>query len=523
MAVGKNFLENLTVAMYENSFTVYREFIQNAADSVDKAISTGLMDKEDAVIDIHIEYNKRRISVYDNAMGIPMRYFKKIMTDVADSEKDRNTEKGFRGIGRLAGLGYCDNLTFRTSAKGENKESIITWDGVKLKEIVADPTEHPSSDELIEMITDIQFVDTKEEEHFFEVIMNDVIFESDDLLDQKQVINYLQTVAPVPYANFFIFSLKIHEFAKKEGFKIDEYTVLVNGNPLFKPYKTRLYEGTEDSRKEYDEINDVEFKTFLGTDGKPIAWMWYGIAKYEKYIPIVNTMRCIRLRKENIQIGDEDTLGYAKGYFKEPRGNGYFIGELFIVDNNLIPNARRDYFNPTPALKSFEQIVHDFFYSELYDLYHYASKVRSAQKSLANFVEKEKEFEEKIKSGGFIDGEEKEVAKKEIEETREKVAKAKRELENRRKDATNNEVLGKVFSEIEKTYKSDESKETDKLKSYEKKESNEKGNKYLTQSLSKYGKKEQKLIAKIYVIIKSMLPKDMAEMVVKKIQEELCK
>ena len=37
-------------------------------------------------------------------------------------------------------------------------------------------------------------------------------------------------------------------------------------------------------------------------------------------------MRCIRLRKENIQIGDEDTIGYAKGYFKEPRGNGYFIG-----------------------------------------------------------------------------------------------------------------------------------------------------------------------------------------------------
>ena len=51
----------------------------------------------------------------------------------------------------------------------------------------------------------------------------------------------------------------------------------------------------------------------------------------------------------------------------------------------------------------------------------------------------------------------------------------------------------------------------------------DKTNKYLTQSLSKYGKKEQKLISRIYTIIKSMLPKDMAEMVVKKIQEELSK
>ena len=165
MAVGKNFLENLTVAMYENSFTVYREFIQNAADSIDKAVATGLMYKEDAVIDIHIEYNKRRISVHDNAMGISMRYFKKIMTDVADSEKDRNTEKGFRGIGRLAGLGYCDTLIFQTTAKGEDKKSIIKWDGVKLKDIVADQSQHPTSDELIEMVTDIQYVDADVNDH----------------------------------------------------------------------------------------------------------------------------------------------------------------------------------------------------------------------------------------------------------------------------------------------------------------------------------------------------------------------
>ena len=143
MAVGKNFLENLTVAMYENSFTVYREFIQNSADSIDKAIATGLLDKDDAYIEIHIEYNKRRIKVYDNACGISMRDFKKKMLDVADSDKDKETEKGFRGIGRLAGLGYCDKLIFHTSAKGENKESKIIWDGIKLRKIVDDPNLHP--------------------------------------------------------------------------------------------------------------------------------------------------------------------------------------------------------------------------------------------------------------------------------------------------------------------------------------------------------------------------------------------
>lgn len=523
MAVGKNFLENLTVAMYENSFTVYREFVQNAADSIDKAIGSGLLEADDAYIDIHIEYSKRRISVYDNACGISMREFKKKMTDVADSDKDRDTEKGFRGIGRLAGLGYCDQLIFRTSAKGEDKESIITWDGVKLREIVDDPKQHPSSEELIDTITSIEYKPVDRDEHFFEVIMKDVIFESDDLLDEQQVIKYLQAVAPVPYANYFIFSSKIQQFAKENGFKIDEYTVSVNGNQLFKPYRTKLYEGTSDSKKEYDEINDVDFKIFTGDNGQPIAWMWYGIAKYEKQIPVVNEMRCIRLRKENIQIGDESTIGYPR-YYKEQRGNSYFIGELFAIDNSLIPNARRDYFNPNPAAKQFERVLHYFFYSELYDLYHYASKVRSAQKAVSSFQKKEEEYKKKVATAGFIDEEEKEAAKKEIEESRVKSDKARREIENRRKDADASEVLNRVFTEIEKTYKIPEKPVSEqKKKKGEPGKEDKSGNKYLTQSLSKYGKKEQKLIARIYNIIKMMLPKDMAEMVIKKIQEELSK
>lgn len=413
-----------------------------------------------------------------------------------------------------------NELEYRINEKQEN--CIITWDGVKLKEIVDDPTQHPSSEELINTITEIEYKSADEDDHFFEVIMEDVIFESDDLLDEEQVIKYLQAVSPVPYANYFIFSSKIQDFANENNFKIDEYTITVNGNQLFKPYKTNLLEGTSDNSKSYDEIKDVAFKIFKGNDGKPIAWMWYGIAKFEKQIPVVNEMRCIRLRKENIQIGDESTIGYPK-YFKEQRGNSYFIGEVFAVDNGLIPNARRDYFNQNPATKQFEKVLKPFFYSELYNLYHYASKVRSAQKTMSNFQKKEEEYKEKLNNAGFIDTEERETAQKELEEERAKSLKAQREIENRRKDADENEVLNRVFNEIEKTYKHSDSQEEPTQKKKNGSEKGEKGNKYLTQSLSKYGKKEQKLIAKIYNIIKMILPKDYSEMVIKKIQEELSK
>lgn len=124
--IGKNIIENLTTAMYENSYTIYREYIQNAADSIDKAI----MNKNNAVIDILIEFAKRRITIYDNAMGISQSKFRNTLSNIADSQKNPSKEKGFRGIGRLAGLAYCDKLVFRTSAKGEKKNQ--SWNGMVL-------------------------------------------------------------------------------------------------------------------------------------------------------------------------------------------------------------------------------------------------------------------------------------------------------------------------------------------------------------------------------------------------------
>lgn len=52
--IGKNVIENLTTAMYENAYTVYREYIQNSADSIDNAVAEGLISTEDAIIDINI-------------------------------------------------------------------------------------------------------------------------------------------------------------------------------------------------------------------------------------------------------------------------------------------------------------------------------------------------------------------------------------------------------------------------------------------------------------------------------------
>lgn len=521
--IGKNVIENLTTAMYENAYTVYREYIQNSADSIDKAIAEGLITENDAFIDINIEFNKRRITINDNAKGIPADSFVKVLTDIADSQKDRTKEKGFRGIGRLAGVGYCDTLIFKSSYKGEEIESVIEWDGRRLREVLADSTQHPSASDFVDDITNAYQNKANSDDHYFEVIMEGIIPESDDLLDKAAVIEYLEAVAPIPFANVFIYKSKINEFCKNNGLKIDEYTIQVNGNQLFKPYKTKIYDGTPDSKKVVDEIKDVEFREFFASDGRRLAWMWFGVSKFEQQIKPMNKMRGIRLRKENIQIGDENTLGASPKFFKEQRGNCYFIGEVYAVDSELIPNARRDYFKTNAATKDFEAAVRVVLYNELHKTYYYANQVKKAFQSQTDYEKKAAEFDKKVSGAGFVDEKDREKAKKDLEAAKEKAEKSVRTIELREQEAGESDTLNRVFNELKESYRPDTPVATsvEPFKPEEKNQKEEK--KYLTQNLSKYSKREQKLITRIYNILQAILPKDMAEMVVAKIQEELSK
>ena len=52
--IGKNVIENLTTAMYEDLRIIYREYIQNSADSIDRAVLDGIITRDEAKIDIDI-------------------------------------------------------------------------------------------------------------------------------------------------------------------------------------------------------------------------------------------------------------------------------------------------------------------------------------------------------------------------------------------------------------------------------------------------------------------------------------
>lgn len=514
--VGKNILDNLTTGMYSDSKVIFREYIQNACDQIDIALRSGIIDKNDAFIDIYTDARKRYISIRDNATGVKHDLFAENLGDIANSNKELGKDKGFRGIGRLCGLAYCRTLRFSTSYPGENVKSIMTCDAKRMREMLLENRKYTLDDIWAEIVT---FSTDQEESdaHYFEVELIDINKENTDLLDDKKVKEYLSFVAPVPYKNTFILRNQIYEHAKEIGCPIDEYRVKHNGSQVFKDYTTRLKEQNGASLKNYDEISRLEFHDFIDENGRLIAWMWVGLSRFEKQIPKVNQMRGLRLRSGNIQLGDDDVL---QELFKEPRGNYYFVGEVFAIDKGLIPNSQRNYFNENETRILFEDLLRAYFFDVLHRLYYDANKIKNAYKRQEEYIAKADEFSKKAEDNGFVNEEERQKLQYDVE-------KAKKEAEDARKqlkkydDVSSDSPIAEVHKSISKKYDSEQLKTKAEATDIPDTVQGSKKDTFVTSKMSKLSRGERKLVSKILTIITEVAPKDVSEKIIERIKEEL--
>ena len=512
--VGKNILDNLTTGMYSDSKVIYREYIQNACDQIDLAISRGILDANEGNVDIFIDTKKRYISIKDNATGVRESDFIEDVGDIANSNKEIGKNKGFRGIGRLCGLAYCKTLKFTTSYLDENVKSIMTCDAQKMRKMLVENKKY-TLDEIWDEIITYSTETEKSEEHYFEVEMFEINKENTDLLNENKVREYLSFVVPVPYKNTFILRSHIYDYAKKLGYKIDEYHVRVNGSQIFKEYTTKLKEQSGANLKNYDEISRLEFKDFRNSDGNLIAWMWIGLSRFEKQIPKVNTMRGLRVRSANIQLGNDDTL---QDLFKENRGNYYFVGEVFAASKDLIPNSQRDYFNENETRVLFEDLLREYFFDVLHKLYYEANRVKNDYKRQEEYLAKVTEYQKKEKEQGFVNEEERQKLQFDIDKAKKTAEDARKRLDKLDSGDTNSPLF-EVHKSIGKKYSADRLKEQAKNTSVAIEDDKKKA--FVTSNMSKLSRSERKIVSKILSIINEVAPKDIAEHIIEKIKEEM--
>lgn len=397
--IGKDIIDLLMFKLYPEAETIYREYLQNACDSIIKAIEVGYLGRGEGSVDISIDPARGRIEIEDNGMGISSVCAESILKDIAMSPKrNESISAGQYGIGRLVGGGYCQYLKFETSYQDEDVKSEITFDINKTEQLLKSD-DYKRADDIIDATTHFEIKKCSKNKHYFKVVLIGVKHEySNILLDEDKIRDYLSQIAPVPYAPAFKKNLldKAISFIddKAERTKYSDYisrlnqiNVTLNGKNITKKYGLHV-DGTN------DEIIKLRLFTLKGSSEEnlgDLAWGWYAITKFTKAIdqndvangnkPVLT--RGLRLRDHNIQIGKQ---GYFDGvnYFKQARSNQYFIGEIHVVNDKIMPVADRSDLAPTKETLELKNAISVFFRKELEALYQNASKVKKALERFYN-------------------------------------------------------------------------------------------------------------------------------------------
>ena len=342
--VGKDILELLSSSMYVNPLTIYREYVQNAVDSIDEAIELGELPNASAGrIDIVLDHIQRRSVVRDNGIGLNEDEFVQRMTSFGASRKRGTSARGFRGVGRLAGLGYCQELVFRTRAKGAKRVLEVKWDCKSLKRLLLAEDFEGNLEDLVKQTVSVKWADTDDHpERFFEVeIIRPRRIRGDSLLNELEIGTYLAQVGPCPFNPRFSFSDEIREILSPIGAPSSEYQIYLNEStsPIYRPYLDKiLFSETRVSRP-----RGIEEISISGIDGNLAATGWILHHDYQGAIPTHLGIKGLRARVGNIQVGNDRIFS---GVFPEERFCSWTVGEVHLTDKKILPNGRRDDFEP---------------------------------------------------------------------------------------------------------------------------------------------------------------------------------
>ncbi len=342
VVVGKDVLELLSTSMYVDAMTIYREYIQNAADAIDEAREQCLLsERTPGQVDITIDAQARIIRIRDNGTGVAWPGFAERLINLGSSAKRGTAARGFRGVGRLAGLGYCQELVFRSQVEGEAQISELRWDCRALKSALRSARHTQPLEVLILGIVSVRRVAAeKQSKRFFEVELSGVVrHRNDRLLSPVAVADYLAQVAPVPFSPDFPFGAEIVA-ALRPYVRLGDLHIRINGteHPLLRPHRSRV----EIGEGHHNKVTDLEVRELTGVDGDGVsAIAWIVHHEYVGALPSKALLKGIRLRAGNMQVGENNLL---EELFPEPRFNSWAIGEVHVLDPKIIPNGRRDHF-----------------------------------------------------------------------------------------------------------------------------------------------------------------------------------
>ena len=336
--IGGQLLPILSKGLYTNPLDCIREYVQNSVDAGAKKVT--------------IKITGNSVVIHDTGQGMDEAQLRS-SRKFGISSKDTAEHVGFRGIGIYSGYDLSSRLVITTKKAQTNEELIMKFDFAAMKKELTDkPTGSVSLSSILSNFTTFSRRSSTEIDRSFTTVQLEDISDVHlrKIANRAELRKYILQNLPVDFDGMFDFNKTISE-------------ALSLNVPGYKAVSIELQsDGEKDEIVTQPPLNGLRQPTMgpIHSDGKVIAYYWACLNKQNKRLDADN----LELAKKDLyQPNDYQGFVYkCKGFtigsrdqlyrlFKAGSGTLYrwYTGEIYVIDDQVIPNTARDDFETNVA------------------------------------------------------------------------------------------------------------------------------------------------------------------------------
>lgn len=405
--VGASILNIITESLYDKPIVVFREYVQNSVDSFRRAGENSNLD--DMLSEIWIDDDS--LYFLDNGNGILEADFFNKMKSIALSDKEKLNDIGYKGIGRLSGISYCEKLTFiNICSYKDNNYQKYSIDKNKYNSLRQNKDYNKLEfSELMEEIGDGYKIEDDKEIKETQIILDNhkdifikhntgflVILEKINFVLQETIkpkddfLTKLGWLLPVKFKNELLGEKATGTLFKEletgdVKASIKTYNIKFNGKMIERPIENNMLR---------DYTCKIDFKYAIG---------FHTFRSTRILIEKKNSFSGIRLYLDNMLLCDENELIPALKLYGLIGRNEYDLMQtvkgigavIYITDKlNISANARRTFIEITDNYAvDFLKLIAEFI-NKVYDARYALSDYESAKKNVETTKEKLTQFQE---------------------------------------------------------------------------------------------------------------------------------
>lgn len=358
--VGAGILNAITESLYDNPIVVFREYVQNSVDAFKHPNSNS---NSRVKIIYHTDSNTSSLCFLDNGSGITENKFLEKMTSIGASFKIQTEDVGYKGIGRLSGISYCDALYFlnildfhensfqiykidcnayRSLKKNSN---LSEMDFATLMDSIGSVLQSKEERDAFIQSIDLNLLLSQNQDMYnnsnsgFLVIMENLSPLLTDVIGEKDFMNNLGWLLPVDFEHEIFSNDRckdaIDYISKTIPDSLRSYDITFNNQPILRPIK-------KDDLRSYSIVKNLDY-----------GFMFLNFNNDRMIIDKKNIFSGIKVYLDNFLLCDENELipSLARYRFLKSSSTNEMIqscrtigGIIYISSKSLIfANARRTF------------------------------------------------------------------------------------------------------------------------------------------------------------------------------------